>query len=239
MYTCLIVDDQPEGVSLLTDHAAKIGRLAVKLATTSSLEALVWLDKHKPDIIFADILMPDATGIDIADTLRWKWGNNMPVIVFTTGFNEYAIEGYEYGVFDYLLKPVSFKRFKQSVDRIISYLDRCSTGSPKPDFLFLDVDGEKMRVCFSDIIYIEGARNYIILRTPERKLITYCSMISIQSILPPERFLRVHKSYIVAVDKIHSIRGNRINIRVKEMQAIPIGITYRLEVMRKLNLVKI
>ena len=237
MYSCIIVDDQPEAVSLLADHVGKISRLSLKLATTSSVEALNYLDREKTDIVFADIQMPDATGLDMVESIRQRWGSNMPVIVFTTGYNEYAIDGYEYGVFDYLLKPVSFKRFKQSVDRIVAYLDKCSGNMTKPDFLFMDVNGEKMRIGFSDIIYIEGARNYIIIRTPEKKLITYCSMTSIQGILPLDQFLRVHKSYIIAIDKIRSIRGNRITVKVKELQTIPIGVTYRMDVMRRLNLV--
>ena len=239
MYTCIIVDDQPESVSLLADHAGKVSRLSLRLATTSSIEALAWIDREKPDIIFADIQMPDATGLDIVETLRQRWGNNMPLIVFTTAFNEYAIEGYEYGVFDYLLKPISFKRFRQSADRILAYLDKCGTSHTKPDFLFLDVNGEKLRVDFAEILYIEGARNYIIIRTPERKLVTYCSMTSIQGILPPERFLRVHKSYIVSTDKIRSIRGSRITVKNKETEIIPIGVTYKREVMHRLDVVKI
>lgn len=236
MYTCIIVDDQREAVDLLTDHANKIDRLSVKLATTDPVQAMNYLDTEKPDIVFTDIQMPEATGIDMVENLKQKWGHNMPVIVFTTGYSEFAIDGYEYGVFDYLLKPVTFKRFKQSVDRILDYLAKCGTMAAKPDFLFADVNGEKLRIKFGEIVFVEGARNYVIIHTADRKLVTYITMTSIQDKLPEDCFIRIHKSYIISASKIESVRGNRIMVRTRELNRLPIGITYKKEVMRKLNL---
>lgn len=236
MYTCIIIDDQREAVDLLTDHAGKIDRLTVKLATTDPVQAMNYLDTEKPDIVFTDIQMPEATGIDLVENLKQKWGHNIPVIVFTTGYSEFAVDGYAYGVFDYLLKPVTFKRFKQSVDRIFDYLAKCGNTAVKSDFLFADVNGEKLRINFGEIVYVEGARNYVIIHTAERKLVTYASMTSIQDKLPGDSFIRIHKSYIIAAARIESVRGNRIMVRTKDLNRLPIGITYKKEVMRRLNL---
>jgi two-component SAPR family response regulator len=113
MYTCIIVDDQTEAVVLIKDHVTKIPSLSLLLATTEPVEALAFLDKNKPDIIFLDIEMPGITGIEFIENNKARWGNNMPKVVFTTGYSNYALSGYEHGVKDYLLKPVSFIRFKK------------------------------------------------------------------------------------------------------------------------------
>jgi DNA-binding LytR/AlgR family response regulator len=236
-YTCIIVDDQNEAVALICDHAAKIGELEVALATTDPLEAIAYLGKHKVDMIITDIEMPEITGLDLIESLRDKQGSEMPRIVLTTGYHEYALKGYEYGITDYLMKPVSFKRFRKSMDRVLGELGRMNNAGAQHDFFFADTDGRKIKIRFRDILYIEAARNYIIIVTGEAKHIVYRSMSSILEVLPGGKFIRVHKSYIMAIDSIESVRGAEIMLTRKNKEVyIPIGLTFKKEVLKKLNI---
>ncbi len=239
MYNCIIVDDQAEAVDLISDHVSKIPRLTTQLKTTDAIKALSYLDLNKPDIIFLDIEMPEINGIDFTANLKTRWGNNMPKIVFTTGHSNYALSGYEHGVADYLLKPVTFTRFKQCTDRIIDELDKRITHKQRPDFFFVDNNGEKVKVSFESIIYIEAAGNYVTIVTSEYNKTIYKSMNSMQDILPRDRFVRVHKSFIVALSKVQSVRGNEIGIRGRNGEKfIPVGVTFREHVLRQLGLGK-
>lgn len=236
-YTCYIIDDQLESVNLIKDHVEQTPQLEVKLATTNAIEALNALDSDKPDIIFLDIEMPEISGIDFIDNIYSKWGNNMPKVVFATGYNEYAIQGFEYGAVDYILKPVTFSRFKKSIDRILCDLERSNTIEPSLDYFFADIEGKKVRINFDDIIYVEGARNYIIIAMSEKKTIIYKSMRSMLEILPDKDFIRIHKSYIGSIHKVHSIFGNNLvfNVGNKEIK-IPIGVTFKSEVLSRLQI---
>jgi DNA-binding LytR/AlgR family response regulator len=238
MYTCIVIDDQPEAVELLKDHIGNTPVLSLKVATSDPLEAASLLYKEHVDIVFLDIQMPDISGIEIVENLIARWGSHMPKIVFTTGYNDYALSGYDYGVVDYLLKPVSYERFRKAADRIIHDLDAHRGQTVSDGFTFAEVNGKKIKINFDDIIYIEGARNYIIIATVKQKMITYKSMSSMVEILPAERFMRVHKSYIVAVDKIQAIRGNEICLQVKEEgKYLPIGITFKDKVLKQLKII--
>jgi two-component system, LytTR family, response regulator len=237
MYTCIIVDDQAEAVDLIRDHVSKIARLTISLSTTNSIEALVFLDRNKPDIIFLDIEMPGMTGIELTRTLKAKWGNNMPKIVFTTGHADYALTGYEHGVADYLLKPVTFIRFKQCSDRIIDELDKQHTRTGTPSYFFIEDGGKKVKIPFEEIIYIKSEGNYLTIVSENRKKTIYRSLNTMQELLPGSRFFRVHKSYIAAIDRVHSVKGNELVVHVKqEERCLPIGVTYKENVYRQLGI---
>jgi len=237
MYTCIIVDDQKEAVDLIKDHVLKIPQLSLQYMTTDPISALAFLDNQKPDIIFLDIEMPGITGIEFIESVNAKWGNYAPKIVFTTGYSDYALSGYEHGAVDYLLKPVSFIRFKKCIDRIIDILDKRKVFFEKPDFFFVEDEGKKIRVKFNDIIYIEGAGNYIVIVTNEAKRIIYKSMNAIQEIVPYDKFMRVHKSYIVAIDKVFAVKTNDLMLNVKDGEkSIPVGITFKNSVMKRLGI---
>jgi two-component system LytT family response regulator len=239
MYSCIVVDDQTEAVELLKDHISKTPALSLKIATTDPLEALSFLDHEIVDIVFLDVQMPGLSGIEIIENLKAKWGNNIPKLVFTTGYDDYALSGYDYGVADYLLKPVSYSRFRKAVDRIVYDLEIHRSPVAKADFIFAEVDGKKIKINFSDIVYIEGARNYIIIATVRQKLVTYKTMAAMQNQLPEDHFMRVHKSFIVAIDKIQAMRGSEICIQVKDVDRyIPIGITFKEKVLRQLRIVE-
>ncbi len=237
MYTCIVVDDQTEAVELLVDHISKTPQLSLRKATTDPIDALAFLDKERVDIILLDVQMSGLSGLELIENLKAKWGNNMPKIVFTTGYNEYAISGYENGVADYLLKPIVYSRFRKAIDRIIHDFELYRGQPVSNDFIFAETNGKKLKINFSDIAYVEGARNYIIIATEKQKIITYKSMNSLQNLLPREQFMRVHKSYIVAVSKIQAVRGHDIFVRYKDdNKSIPIGVTFRENVLRQLNL---
>lgn len=236
MYSCLIVDDQKEAVDLIKDHILKTPSLTFQNSFTDPIEALGYLDQHKVDVIFLDIEMPEMTGLDFIESLKEKWGTELPKIVLETGFSDYALDSYEYGVADYIMKPVSYKRFIKAVDRIINDLNRLKPTQNGVDFFFADVDGKKIKINFKDIIYLEGARNYLIIATQNKRMITYRSMGSVEELLPKNKFIRVHKSYIVAIDQIESLNGGKIVVNVKEDKNIPIGITYRKDVLRQLQI---
>jgi len=237
MYTCVIVDDQPEAVDLIRDHVVKVPQLEIAFMTTDSITALAFLDSSKPDIIFLDIEMPGMTGIEFIENVKSKWGNNMPKIVFTTGYSDYALTGYEHGAVDYLLKPISFSRFKKCIDRIIADLDKRTTSFERPNFFFAEDDGKKNRINFDDIVYVEGAGNYIIIVTAEAKTIIYKSMNALHELLPSDKFMRIHKSYILAINKVQAVRGNEIIIHSKDgNKHLPIGITFKENVMKRLGI---
>lgn len=235
-YSCIIVDDQKVSVDVLVSHVNKIPGLGLKLATTDPHEALTYLDTNKVDILFLDVEMPDLSGLDFVDNLRAKWGNAMPKVVFATSFEQYALAGYEYGVVDYILKPIGFNRFKKSIDRIIHDLDQLKNRNEEPDFFFLENRGKKVKINVEDILYLEGAGNYITIFTDSRRSVIHKSLNAAMEILPSDKFMRVHKSYIVAINKIHAIRGNEIFLAVKESKEIPVGSTYREEVFNRLKI---
>lgn len=237
MYSCVIVDDQKGAIDLLTNHISKVPSLKLVFKTTDPFEGLTYYDSHNSDILFLDIEMPGISGIEFIENLKAKWGNNIPKIVLITGYTEYALSGYEFGVFDYILKPATFTRFKKSIDRIINEFGKRTTASDTPNFFFLEENGKKIKTNFSEIVYIEGAGNYIIIVTLDSKKIIYKSMTTMWNQMPPDKFMRVHKSYIVAIDKIIAVRGNELMVNVKDIEInIPIGITYKDFILKQLGI---
>jgi DNA-binding LytR/AlgR family response regulator len=237
MYTCIIVDDQTEAVGLIQDHVQRIPQLSIQLMTTDSITALAFLDSHKPDIIFLDIEMPGLTGIEFIENIKAKWGNNIPKIVFTTGYSEYALLGYEHGVVDYLLKPITFSRFKMCIDRIIDELDKRNAASEKTSFFFVEEKGQKVKINLEDIIYIEGAGNYITIVMNGSKKTIYKSMNALHDLLPLDKFIRVHKSYFVSANKIQAIKGNNVIVKVNDsIKDIPLGIKHKENVLKHLGI---
>jgi DNA-binding LytR/AlgR family response regulator len=237
MYSCVIVDDQSDAINLIVDHIAKVPILSLVLKTTNPFEALAFFDNNRADILFLDIEMPDISGIEFIESLKSKWGNNLPRIILITGFTDYALSGYEYGVFDYIIKPITFTRFKKCIDRISNEPVNILPNDEKPKFFFIEENGRKIKTNFADIVYIEGAGNYIVIVTVDSKKILYKSMTMMWNQLPHDRFLRVHKSYIIAIDKIHSLRGNELIVIVKNSEInIPIGITYKENILKQLGI---
>ncbi len=232
--TCMIVDDQIEAIDLIIAHVKLIPGLSIAYTTTNPIEALTFLDSKSVDCIFLDVDMPQFTGLEFIETLKSKQGNTMPKIVLITGYDQYALKGYDYGVFDYLLKPVSFKRFKVAIDRLVFALGEISEVR---DFFFAEVDGKKIRIDFNSICYIEGAGNYITIVTADKKVTCYKTLAAIESILPKFNFMRIHKSFIISLSRVQSVRGNDVFVNaVSAQKNIPIGVTYKERLLKTLGI---
>jgi len=232
MLRCMIVDDEPLAQEVLVNYALRIGELEVVKKCSSAVEAFQWLHKEKVDLIFLDIQMPQIDGLSFLKSL-----SNPPAIILTTAFPKYAVEGYDLDVADYLLKPVSFERFMKSVNKVIQKRKQPEQGELKSrnEYIFLKVDARLVKVNYTDIIYIEGMKDYLKIFTGPRPLVVHQTMKKIEESLPGDQFIRIHKSYIVSLRSVISISGNMVSIGEKE---IPIGAIYKEQLIKtvfKLN----
>ncbi len=237
---CIIVDDEQYARKLLAGYIEKIPNLNLVKQCRNSFEAMQAMQESIIDLMFLDIQMPDLTGVEFLKTLK-----NKPVVIFTTAYQEYALEGYELDVIDYMLKPISFERFIQGVNKALeivqlknnqnkSFQNTDTTNPEKKhsDFLYLKADYKSYKVKYSDILYIEGLKEYVTYYTNERKYIVLESLKKLEETLPQNQFKRVHKSYIVNTDNIDSFYGNIIEIGDKE---IPIGKSFAEEIKNYLH----
>ncbi|MCR5888388.1 LytTR family DNA-binding domain-containing protein [Hymenobacter sp. J193] len=230
MIRCIAVDDEAYAGRLLAAYIEKIPFLTLAGLTTNPIEALQWVQEGRADLVFLDIQMPELTGLQFL-----KICGHRCKVILTTAYPEYALEGYEHDVVDYLLKPVSFDRFLRAVQKAQALLAPAtpappvaSPAAPAPAGGYLFVKGDSknkfMRVSHADILYAEALGNYLALHTANQRLVTYQTLKELADQLPQPAFLRIHKSYLVAVDKISMIDGNILYIGQQEL---PIGETYR------------
>jgi two-component system LytT family response regulator len=213
---CIIVDDEPLARSLLTDYVRKVPHLELINAFANPMEAIEVLHKNEIDILFLDIQMPEITGITLLKTLQKK-----PLVILTTAYSEYAIESYELDVLDYLLKPVTFERFLKAVDKASQRLMVATpTGKTKENnleepvqpFVFIK-DGTKLvKVRFDDILYVEGLKDYVTIHTRQQKIVSLQRLKSLEEQLPAHKFIRIHHSFIVALDAIDTIHKGEIQV---------------------------
>jgi DNA-binding LytR/AlgR family response regulator len=225
----MIVEDETLAQQVIQNHLEKISSFELVAICSNALEAKEVLNKQEVDLIFLDIQLPGMTGLHFLRSLP-----NPPLVVLTTAYAEYALESYEFNVIDYLLKPISFERFSKMVNKIVE--GRLFTKITKEkdsgfnDHIFIKSNSKFFKVNFSEIIFIEGMKDYLKIHTTEYKLVTHQTMNEIEKILPSKQFIRVHKSYIISVAFIKSIYGNSIEME-KEKITIPIGINYKEKVM--------
>jgi DNA-binding LytR/AlgR family response regulator len=213
MMTCIAVDDEPLALDLLEDNINKIPFLKLLKKCPNALEANQFLQEQPVDLVFLDIQMPGLSGIQFLQGLS----KTPPLVIFITAYEKYAIEGYNLDVVDYLLKPVSFERFLKAINKAYEKFNtrKATTPATAPaDYLFVNSEYNLVRIDFNDIAYIEGLKDYvkIFIFSSQRPVITRMSMKSLEEKLPPSQFVRVHKSYIVALSKITSIRKGRISM---------------------------
>jgi len=212
--TCIIVDDEPLAVKLLESFVSKTPGLELLGAFTDSVEAINAVREQKPQLLFLDIQMPDLNGMELAHMLP-----EGTKVIFTTAFKEYAFESYEVRALDFLLKPIRYNKFISAVEKAQEWFGRTEERGERRDereerredqTLFLKVDGEYRQVAYSRILYVAGMKDYVMFYLDgERKpLITHLTMKSVEDMLPPSLFMRVHRSYIVALDKIRSVDRN-------------------------------
>jgi DNA-binding LytR/AlgR family response regulator len=213
---CLIVEDEPLARSLLTEYVRKVPYLELVEACSSPLAAIELLHKNSIDILFLDIQMPEITGITLLKTLQKK-----PLVILTTAYSEYALESYELDVLDYLLKPVTFERFLKSVDKATQRLmvkvnpvqaESQTVSEPAPPFVFVK-DGTKLvKVRFDDILYVEGLKDYVTIHTKQQKIVTLQRLKALEEQLPANKFIRIHHSYIVALEAINTVHKGEVQI---------------------------
>ncbi len=233
IYNCLTVDDERPALKLLAAYIEKMPNLNLVASCENGLEALAALQKHAIDILFLDIQMPDLTGLELLKTL-----NNKPQVVLTTAYRDYAVEGFALDATDYLVKPFSFERFVQAVNKCISIIElKTNSGfplanNPSDDHFFVKTAYKMERVEFSEIRYIESMREYVSIHTQDRRYVVHHTMNNMEGKLPQSDFMRVHRSYIVAMDRIEAINGNTIHIGDK---VIPVGGSYRKKFFEKIR----
>jgi DNA-binding LytR/AlgR family response regulator len=241
MIRCLAVDDEAPALLILADYISQLPFLELVGTTTNPIEALTMVQQGQVDLVFLDIQMPKLTGLQFL-----KLAGNKCKVVLTTAYPEYALEGYENDVVDYLLKPISFERFFKAAQKALALMP----GPPAPAPVaapaavpataatpltagHMFVKGESknkfLRVNHADILYIEGLSNYVSIQMPTQRVVTYQTLKELAETLPQPPFLRVHKSFIVSLDKIRMVDGNTIYIQDKE---IPVSDTYREQLYR-------
>lgn len=221
---CIAVDDEPLALGLVSVFIEKTPFLNLVGKYSSAVEALQGLHNQQVDVIFLDIQMPDLTGIELARVLGQAQQNGVgPRIIFTTAFNNFAIEGYKVDALDYLLKPFNYEEFLRAANKAKSYfelINRPATNpttvvaEPEEEFLFLKVEYQLVRVAYNDILYIEGLKDYVKvhLQGNPKPILSLTSLKALEEKLPARRFMRVHRSFIVSLDKISSLTRNSIQI---------------------------
>lgn len=218
--SCIIIDDEPLYAELLEMYIERIPFLSLTATCNNGLDALALLNKTPVDLVITDINMPNLTGVQFAQVIK-----NKSLVIFISSFPEYAVDGFELNVVDYLLKPVAFERFLQAAQKALQASQLLQKPDADAGFVFVKTAGKLVRVDIDDILYIEAKKEYInIVIKGNRQLLTLQSMRSMEQVLNKNRFIRVHKSYIVAVDKIDEIERSRIVI---QNNYIPVGDSYR------------
>lgn len=231
--SCFIIDDEPLAIEVIESHVSKIDGLEVKATFQNAVKAFQALRESQVDILFLDIQMPRLTGIEFLRMMK-----NPPKVIFTTAYREYALEGFELDVVDYLLKPISFNRFLKAVDKVFDlhsqkdYSGSSSDHSTSNQFVFVPVDKKNVKICLNEIIYLESKRDYVLIKTRNKEVVTHQTLTYMEERLPESEFLRVHRSFIINTKMIESWSNNEIEL--PEIQ-IPIGRTYKREALKVLN----
>ena len=226
--TCIIVDDEPLAVKLMESFVAKTPDLELLASFTDSVEAINAVKEQKPNLLFLDIQMPDLNGMELAHMIPTDTR-----VIFTTAFKEYAFESYEVSALDFLLKPIRYNKFIAAVDKAKEWFAKSESPviqhpipiTNHPSAIFVRVDGELRNITISDIIYVNGMKDYVMfyIDGEAKPLITHLTMKAVEEMLPPEKFLRVHRSYIIAVDKIRKVDRNDCIYIGNEIIHVPDG----------------
>lgn len=223
MINCIAIDDEPLALRLLEDNISKVPFLKLKAVCNDAFEAIDVLSKEKIDLIFVDIQMPGLSGLQFVGSLE-----NRPMVIFITAYKQYALDSYELAVVDYLVKPVPLDRFIKSCNRAkeLFELRNSKQQTHSADYFFVNADYSQVKVIFNDIIWIEGLSDYlkIHLKSTNKPLVIRASLKSIENELPEDKFIRIHKSWLIAIDAITAVRKNSIFIGEKEFS---VGETYK------------
>ena len=239
---CLALDDEPLALAILENYILKMPNLTLVATCTDSMEALSLIQQGKVDLLFLDIQMPTLTGIQFLRVMNGKCKT-----ILTTAYAEFALEGYEYDVVDYLLKPISFERFLKAVQKVQEQLSATNNQlsekveiadnqvvipNAQLDFIFVKTEYKIQKINLSDILYLEGLKDYVSIYTSAERILTLQTMKKMEEILPSTRFVRVHKSYIVSLEKIETIERQRIFIG---KNIIPVGDSFQKDFMKMIG----
>ena len=217
-YTCIIIEDEPLALEKTKDFIMKVPFLHLSATFDNALTGLAYLNNNKVDLLFLDINMDELSGIDLLESSKID-----SQVIITTAYQEYALKGFELQITDYLLKPFTFNRFLQAVNKARENLDHHEPGA-QPEFIFVKTENRLEKVMFDDILYIEGMRDYRRIHTAKKKIMTLQNFGEFEQLVPSNLLCRVHKSYMVSLNKIESIERSRIKIGD---QMIPISETYK------------
>ena len=222
---CLVVDDEELARTLLENYISRLPHLNLVEKCVNPMDALKALEENDIDLIFLDIQMPEMSGIDFLKSLHKK-----PKVIFTTAYSDYAIEGYQLDVVDYLLKPFSFERFLQAVNKAVDLIS--STSNPlEKDYLLVKSEHKVHKIKYEDIRYIQSMREYVAYFLPKRKILALNSLKKLEEELPSDQFIRIHKSYIIPIQKVTTLEGNMVHIGNEKL---PIGNLYKEEVLKRI-----
>ena len=232
---CMIVDDEPLAINVIKKHLLHFDQLELVATCENAIEAFNTLSEQTIELIFLDINMPKLSGMELLKNLE-----STPMVIITTAYREYAVESFELDVLDYLVKPIAFPRFMKAIHKALRLHQNWTSegtliaeqGSTKaPDFIFLKVNKKMVKVFFEDILFIESLKDYVRVKTIYEDLITHYNLSGITELLPISQFLRIHRSYTIALNKVKAIDGNSIEIADK---SLPIGRNYVKEVKGKI-----
>lgn len=230
---CIAVEDEPLALDIIKDYISQVPFLKLEGTFNDGISALEYLSSNRADLIFLDIEMGGLTGTQLLKTLQTK-----PKVIMTTAYRKYAVDAFDLDVTDYLLKPFSFERFLKAVEKACNSVIDIRSNSHKgvhKDYFFVKSGYKMLKVNFKDILFIEGLSEYIIIKTATSNIITLQSFKNIEKILPESEFIRIHKSYLVAINKIDSIEGQSLVIAKKEL---PIGNKYRKKFFEVISMLK-
>jgi DNA-binding LytR/AlgR family response regulator len=226
---CIAIDDEPLALDIIKDYCSKIPFLNLIRTFDNAMDSIEFIRSNNLDLLFLDIQMEELTGIQLLHALKHR-----PYVIFTTAYDSYALQGFELDIIDYLLKPISFERFVKSVDKVYEKMQTDLMLKVKPEpvvaspsedaYFFVKTETRMEKVRYADVLYIEGMGDYWRIITPGKRIMTLLNYKKLEEMLPPRQFIRVHKSFIVAIDKIDSIERNRIKIADR---LIPVSETFR------------
>lgn len=237
---CVIIDDEPLAVDLIKEFVSKVESLELISTFNNAIDAIAMINTSSVDLIFLDIEMPHFSGIDFLNAIDKK-----PLVIFTTAYSDYAVEGFNLGAVDYLVKPIPFHRFLKSVMRAqqtflsqnlapIASTPKVVAPEIEPDFMFVRSEYENVKINFSDILFIEGLKDYVKIYTTDNKFtLTLISLIKLENLLSSKGFARIHRSYIINIKYVKSIQKNKVLIADKR---IPISESYKTSFFEKINL---
>jgi DNA-binding LytR/AlgR family response regulator len=227
---CLILDDEPLAIDVIENYLKRLPNIE-SFKSNNAIDAFQIMRQEKVDLIFLDIEMPLMSGLDLLKTMKAP-----PAIVITTAYRDYAVEGYEHDALDYLVKPISFPRFMKAFEKVMRYLQTTDISAEDAEIekrhVFLKVNGKVVKIVIAEILYVESLKDYIKVVTPGNFLIYYQTLTSITEKLPADKFMRIHRSFTIAIDKVSAVEGGNVAIGEK---LIPVSRDLRRDVVRRIR----